>query len=192
MVQMRDYKTKSTLIILAGGLLFGVATAVFLGVRKRRRNAVPSELRRIEDGVIDALRHDAMMHGRGIDVAAIAPGIIELSGAVDSEMEAHHALTVARTVRGVSTVLNRLDVRETEHRLRRRQPSGTAAGTASRWYGMNSGMGQRRQSLETDPAQRDDRATMIDQALAPDAAGALADLTQEDSEKQVLGANKIS
>jgi BON domain-containing protein len=191
MAQMRDNKTKSTIIILAGGLLFGIATAMFLGVRRRRRSAMPTELRRIEDGVIDALRHDAMMHGRGIDVAAIAPGIIELSGSVDSEIEAHHAVTVARTVRGVSTVLNRLDVRE-GHRLRGRQPSGTAAGTASRWYGMNSGMGSRRQSLETEPAQRDDKATMIDQALAPDAAGALADLTQERSEKRELGASKIS
>jgi BON domain-containing protein len=191
MAQMRDNKTKSTIIILAGGLLFGIATAMFLGVRRRRRSAMPTELRRIEDGVIDALRHDAMMHGRGIDVAAIAPGIIELSGSVDSEMEAHHAVTVARTVRGVSTVLNRLDVRE-GHRLRGRQPSGAAAGTASRWYGMNSGMGSRRQSLETEPAQRDDKATMIDQALAPDAAGALADLTEERSEKRELGASKIS
>jgi hypothetical protein len=189
---MEDYRKNTTAWILAGGLFVGFVTAVLLGVRKRRRSAMPSELRRIEDGVIDALRHDAMMHGRGIDVAAIAPGIIELSGLVESDMEAHHAVAVARTVRGVSTVLNRLDVRESQRRLRRTQPTGLAAGTASRWYGMNSGMGRRRQSMETDPAQRDDRARMIDQALAPDAGTAMADLKQERSEKRAMGANKIS
>jgi hypothetical protein len=57
---------------------------------------------------------------------------------------------------------------------------------------MNVGMGRRRQSAETDPAQRDDHADLLDQALSPDPDAALADLKQERSEKRATQANEVS
>ncbi|MGH7461345.1 MAG: hypothetical protein ACREMA_09995, partial [Longimicrobiales bacterium] len=73
---------------------------------------------------------------------------------------------------------------------RARRAGESTAG--SRWYGMNVGMGRRRQSPQTDPAQRDDHADLLDQALAPKTEDALADLTQERTEKRAREANEMS
>lgn len=193
MVWNRKEKAGGALWILAGGIALGLAAAFFLSVRARRKQyAVPSNLRRLEDAVIDALRHDQVLRSRAIEVAAIAPGIIELTGTVESEADGHQAMAVAQGVTGVRTVLNRLDALEAERRLRQRARTSAEANAGSRWYGMNVGMGRRRQSAETDPAQRDDHADLLDQALSPDPDAALADLKQERSEKRATQANEVS
>jgi hypothetical protein len=175
--------------ILIGGVLAGLAAAVFLTGRKRRERTPRSpDLRALEDAVIRALRHDPSVRGRGIDVAAIAPGIIELTGLVESEAEGQHAVDVAHNVIGVRTVLNRLDAREVSQRMRPR----SALKGGSRWYGMSVGMGRRRQSRQTDPARRDDHADLVEEALAPNVDEAVTEVAQERMEKRATPANEIS
>jgi hypothetical protein len=178
--------------ILAAGAMLGLAGALFLLRRSRRRvPRLPADLRELEDSVIDALRRDAVLRHRGIDVAALAPGIIELTGLVDSADEGQHAAAVAHNVAGVRTVLNRLDALELQRRLRpRTQPSQH---TGTRWYGMNVGMGRRRQSRQTDPPRRDDRSDLIEQALVPPRPDeALADLAEQQIDTTPIRANEIS
>jgi BON domain len=160
----------AALWILAAGVLAGFATATILTLRARRQRgpgAAPVErLGALENAVIKALRSDAVLRTRAIDVAAVAPGIVELTGAVESEEEAHHAVDVVQGIAVVRTVLNRLNVGEFERRLRRQRGGGKAEG-GSRWYGMGVGMGRRRQARSTDPDRRDDRADMVESALTP-------------------------
>lgn len=159
----------AALWLLAAGVLAGFATATLLGLRRRRRRAeAPSgRLAELEDAVIRALRADPILRTRAIDVAAVAPGIVELTGSVETEEEAHHAVDVVQGILVVSTVLNRLNLGEFERRLRKQRGTARPEASGSRWYGMGVGMGRRRQSRTTDPDRRDDRADMIDNALAP-------------------------
>ena len=167
--------------ILAAGLAAGLTAAILYGARRRRRapgQEAVGDFFELEDAVIEALRADTTLRGRAIDVSGIAPGIIELTGSVETEEEAHHAVDVVQAVTGVRTVLNRLDLAEFENRVRRatnRQP----AGASSRWYGMGVGMGRRRQSSTTDPARRDDHADMVADAIGPDPEEIIADLNEE-------------
>jgi BON domain-containing protein len=167
----------AALWLLAAGVLAGFATATLLGLRRRRRRAeTPSgRLAELEDAVIRALRADPILRTRAIDVAAVAPGIVELTGSVETEEEAHHAVDVVQGVLVVSTVLNRLNLGEFERRLRKQRGAARAEASGSRWYGMGVGMGRRRQSRTTDPDRRDDRADMIDNALAPRSDDAVND-----------------
>lgn len=177
----RKRKVGTAFWFLAAGVAVGLTTAIVLGVRggRRRQRDGRSDLWPLEDGVIDALRRDQVLRARGIDVAGIAPGIVELTGSVNNEEEAHHAVEVAQSVTGVRTVVNRLDLTEVEQRRRRGQRGVRAQETdGARWYGMGVGMGRRRQSPTTDPAQRDDHADMVQQALQPDPEEAIADATE--------------
>jgi hypothetical protein len=175
----RKRKVGTAFWFLAAGFAVGLGTAVVLGVRTRRQRSREGrpDLWPLEDGVIDALRQDDLLRARGIDVAAIAPGIIELSGSVQNQEEAHHAVDVAQGVTGVRTVVNRLDLVEFEARRRVRRTTQKQAGEGGRWYGMGVGMGRRRQSPVTDPAQRDDHADLVEEALLPDPEEAIADAT---------------
>jgi hypothetical protein len=177
----RKRKVGTAFWFLAAGVAVGLTTALILGIRSGRRRARDgrSDLWPLEDGVIDALRQDKVLRARGIDVAGIAPGIVELTGSVDNEAEAHHAVEVVQGVAGVRTVVNRLDLTEFEHRLRPSPRGGrTQEADGARWYGMGVGMGRRRQSAATDPAQRDDHADMVEEALLPDPEEAIADATE--------------
>ena len=175
----RKQKAGTAFWFLAAGVVVGLTTAMVLGYRTSRRRGAErtSDQWPLEDGVIDALRHDAVLRGRGIDVAGIAPGIIELSGIVETDDEAHHAVEVAQSVQGVRTVVNRLDLAEFEKRRQRgrQRPDGSGS---SRWYGMGVGMGRKRQSDVTEPAQRDDHADLVDEALRPDPVEALEDVVE--------------
>ncbi len=189
--QQKERRAGTALWILIGGALVGLAAAVLLATRARRKSAqIAPDLRSLENAVIKALRHDDVLRARGIDVAGIAPGIIELTGLVESEAEGQHAVAMAHSVFGVRTVLNRLDAREVVQRSRPR--AHMAAEGGSRWYGMNVGMGRRRQSRQTDPAQRDDRADLVDEALLPNPEEAQTEAAQDQLEKQAIEANKIS
>jgi hypothetical protein len=191
MGQKRDNRSKTGLWLLAGGILAGLATVAYFKLRRsEKRVTLPAEVRGLEDAVLAALKSDDILRRRGIDVAVIAPGIVELTGSVETEEEAHHAVAVVQRIPSVRTVLNRLDLSRLEHRVRRRAAGGDS-GSGSRWYGMSVGMGRRRQSKGTDPAQRDDHADMLEDALAPDAEEALADVTQERIERAARS-NEVS
>ncbi len=185
MARKQEGRAGTAFWLLAAGVVAGIAAAVYLGRRAAREKAqLPPGLRALEDAVLDALKRDPVLRERGVDVAAIAPGILELTGTVETEDEAHHAVAVVQSVSGVRTVLNRLDLSRFEQKLRRRPASVSESGSGSRWYGMSVGMGRRRQGKSTDPAQRDDHADMLDQALAPDPEEALADVVQERIERE--------
>jgi hypothetical protein len=165
-------------VALAVGAAVGTAAAVYLAVRRlrarraRARDQVPPELNALEESTVQALREDDVMGRRPIDVAALGPGIIELTGNVQNAEEARHAVEIAQRVAGVHTVINRLTLGDLEEHLaetRARLRAGDPALHETQWYGMSVGMGRRRQAPATDPEQRDDRNRMVSRALEPDA-----------------------
>ncbi|HET7273542.1 MAG TPA: BON domain-containing protein [Longimicrobiaceae bacterium] len=140
----------------------------FRPARLRRRAGEQRELTRLEDAVLDAFLSDPVLGERGIDVGAISPGIIELSGSVVTDQEAAHAVHVANGVVGVSTVVNRMELESELQRLERtrgRFEDGSPSLHEWAWQGQGVGMGKRRQSLETDPDRPDDSQEQKMEAL---------------------------
>ncbi|MGH7458580.1 MAG: BON domain-containing protein [Longimicrobiaceae bacterium] len=128
-----------------------------------------TELFALEDAVLDAFRADPVLSERGVDVGAISPGIIELSGSVHSEDESAVAVSTARGVEGVETVVNRMDVQsemvhleEVRRRLEDRDPALAESG----WEGRRVGMGRMRQGPQTEPDRPDDSQKLRERALA--------------------------
>jgi hypothetical protein len=116
--------------------------------RLRRPGGEMDALAALEDTVLDAFLADPVLSERGIDVGCISRGIVELSGSVYSLEEWERAVRLARRLPGVDTVVNRMDV----------DPAGNArweGHMAGEWTGRQVGMGQRRQSEETDPGADD-------------------------------------
>jgi hypothetical protein len=107
----------------------------------------------LEERVLEAFRNDPVLSERAIDIGEIGEGIIELAGWVDSEAEAEHAVTIARGVPDVDTVVNRMSIGDEEQRLReaqRRVQEGDPALTEARWEGRTVGTGRRRQGTSQD------------------------------------------
>lgn len=107
----------------------------------------------LEERVLEAFRNDPILSERAIDIGAIGDGIIELTGWVRADSESPHAVTVARGVPGVTTVVNRLVVRESEERMgeaARRRADGDPALTEARWEGQRVGTGRRRQGSSSE------------------------------------------
>jgi osmotically-inducible protein OsmY len=109
----------------------------------------------LEERVLEAFNNDPILAERAIDIGTMGAGIIELAGWVDSDDEAEHAMTIARGVPGVETVVNRLLVDDEEHQLGeniRRFQEGDPALNQTHWEGQQVGTGKRRQgtSDETD------------------------------------------
>jgi len=183
MALRRRKRRDTTTWIVVAGVAAGLAAATWLGMRiaRRRGKLPPGELRRLEKSVIRTLREDSILGSRGVDVAAIAPGIVELSGVVDTMEESHHAVDVVQAIDGVRTVVNRLDLGEFTTRRQRRRNGGDLAG-AQRWYGIGVGMGRRRQGRETDPARRDDKADIVSDELIPKRESDIAEAIAEESE----------
>jgi hypothetical protein len=100
---------------------------------------------------------------RAVDIGAISPGIVELSGSVRSEAEADRAVHAANAIEGVRTVVNRLDVESEARAARRAGAEGEAEGRE--WTGRNGGMSRRRQGRQTDPDQSDDAQPQTEKAL---------------------------
>lgn len=102
----------------------------------------------LEERVLEAFSNDPILQERPIDIGAISDGIIELTGWVDTESEVAHAVTVARGVPGVDTVVNRVAVRPEED-LRdataRKYEDGDPTLTEAHWEGQSVGTGRRRQ-----------------------------------------------
>lgn len=102
----------------------------------------------LEERVLEAFSNDPILQERPIDIGAISEGIIELTGWVNAESEVQHAVTVARGVPGVDTVVNRVGVRPEED-LRdataRKYAEGDPTLTEAHWEGQSVGTGKRRQ-----------------------------------------------
>lgn len=146
--------------------------------RLRRLASEQAGLTELEDRILDAFLADRVLSERGIDVGAISPGIVELSGSVWTEDEAHHAVAVANALPGVRTVVNRMDVEEEARQLdraRRRLEEEDDLGE-TRWSGRMVGMSRRRQGRETDPDRPDDSQSQTEKALRD------ADLDQYEDE----------
>lgn len=128
--------------------------------RLRRMGPEQRALNALEDRVLEAFYADPVLGDRGIDIGAISPGIIELSGSVWAEEEAERAVRVATGVNGVRTVVNRMDVedeaRHFERTRRRLEEEGSGLTSLQHGTARVGGMGMRRQGRETDPDRPDD------------------------------------
>ncbi len=108
----------------------------------------------LEERVLEAFRNDPILAERAIDIGSIADGVIELAGWVDDENESQHAVTLARGVPGVDTVVNRIAIGDEERRFEeaaRRVRSGDPSLTETRWEGGQVGTGRRRQGTSDEP-----------------------------------------
>lgn len=123
---------------------------------------------RLEDRILDRIWSDRTLSRRPIDVREVGPGTVELIGSVRTDEEGHHAVSIAQSVEGVGSVVNRLRTEAVETRLadnRRRYKDGDPALHETRWYGGGVGIGRRRQSPQTDPDRRDDKVDMVTREL---------------------------
>lgn len=110
----------------------------------------------LEERVLEAFNNDPILAERAVDIGSLGEGIIELAGWVDSDEEAEHAMTIARGVPGVDTVVNRLMIGEEEELIeenRRRREAGDPALNDKGWEGQQVGIGKRRQG-SSDEADR--------------------------------------
>jgi hypothetical protein len=113
----------------------------------------------LEERVLEAFRNDPILAERAIDIGAIGDATIELAGWVNTEEEAEHAVTIARGVPDVETVVNRIAVGDEEERIRdhtRRFADGDDALTEARWEGRTVGTGRRRQGTSDEPDRHAD------------------------------------
>ena len=62
----------------------------------------------LEERVLEAFRNDPVLSTRAVDIGSLRTGVIELAGVVETAQEAQHAVTIARGVPGVQTVVNRI------------------------------------------------------------------------------------
>lgn len=121
----------------------------------------------IEERVLEAFEEDAVLGERAIEIGAIADGVIELSGLVESEAESRRAETVARRVPGVTSIVNRLSVSDEVERQSPPAEEAALGDAASaedtsepleggRWEGQRVGTGRRRQGTSDDPDRHAD------------------------------------
>jgi hypothetical protein len=132
----------------------------------------------LEERVLEAYMNDPILSERAVDIGEIGTGIIELAGWVETDEEADHAVTVARGVPDVDTVVNRLTIGAEEDILEEnfdRFAEGDSALTDTRWEGQQVGTGKRRQgsSKEID-RHADPRTEMSDKWLSENEAMKLA------------------
>jgi osmotically-inducible protein OsmY len=102
----------------------------------------------LEERVLEAFRNDPVLCERAIDIGSLNDGVIELAGWVENDDEARHAVTIARGVPGVDTVVNRIAIGDEERRFEdaaRRFDEGDPSLTETRWEGRQVGTGRRRQ-----------------------------------------------
>ena len=128
----------------------------------------------LEERVLEAFRNDPILSERAIDIGSIGEGVIELAGWVEQDDEAQHAVTIARGVPDVDTVVNRIAVGSEERRFAdaaRRFDEGDPALTEARWEGQRVGTGRRRQGTSNDPDRHADPKTELgDRWLREDSA----------------------
>lgn len=154
------------------GVSAGVAAGVWIWRRRGRQEPAPHRRWSRPEGtgseVAEALRRDRTLARRDIEVDAIADGVIELTGSVQTRSEAQRAVSIVQGRRGIYTVVNRLVVEEEESQreeTRRRRAEGAPELQERGHHGMGVGMGTRRQSPDTDPDRPSDRQKMLDREL---------------------------
>ncbi|HKO15212.1 MAG TPA: BON domain-containing protein [Gemmatimonadaceae bacterium] len=127
----------------------------------------------LEERVLEAFRNDPTLSERAVDIGELREGVIELAGWVETDDEARHAVTIARGVPGVDTVVNRITVGEDERRFgesARRVDEGDPALTEARWEGQRVGTGRRRQGTSAEMDRHADPKVDLEQRwLATDA-----------------------
>ncbi|MGH7468406.1 MAG: BON domain-containing protein [Longimicrobiales bacterium] len=100
---------------IASVIAFGALASGFLVSRRGRRflRDVWQERRRsvLEDRVIDNIWGEPVLGRRMVDVAEIDPGVIAVFGEVRSSDEQRALLSIARNVKGVVNVEDRLTVK---------------------------------------------------------------------------------
>ena len=107
----------------------------------------------LEEHVLEAFRNDPVLSERAIDIGGIGEATIELAGWVSTEEESEHAVTIARGVPGVLTVLNRIAIGDEEERIAdhaRLFAEGDDAHTEAHWDGNTVGTGRPRQGSSAD------------------------------------------
>ena len=116
---------KAARVGVAGAIALGAVASGLLLTRSGRRllGEVWEGRRRttIEDRVLDRLWHDKVVGRRRIDAAEISEGVIELTGAVRSELERGRVLALVESVKGVREVDDRLEVQAAEPGKRRQR-----------------------------------------------------------------------
>jgi hypothetical protein len=143
----------------------------------------------LEERVLEAYKNDPTLSERAIDIGAVEDGIIELTGWVNSEDEAHQAVVVARGVPGVATVVNRLGIRTDEvlfDDAAHHYEDGDPPFTERHWEGQQVGTGRRRQGNSEDVDRHaDPKNKLEDRALSEDKAFlSAADDIPEDTPRQ--------
>ena len=128
----------------------------------------------LEERVLEAFRNDPILSERAVDIGAVEDGIIELTGWVNSDEEAHQAVVIARGVPGVETVVNRLAIRSDEDLFddaANRYEDGDPPFTERHWEGQQVGTGRRRQGNSTEVDRHaDPRNVLEDRSLKEDKA----------------------
>lgn len=128
----------------------------------------------MEERVLDAFRNDPVLASRAIDIGSISEGVIELAGWVESEDESELAVTIARGVPGVTTVVNRIALGDEEERFEdaaRRFESDEEHGANAHWEGQRVGTGRRRQGNSGEVDRHADPKTQLGERwLREDAA----------------------
>jgi hypothetical protein len=128
----------------------------------------------IEERVLEAFRNDPILSERAVDIGSVEDGIIELTGVVNSDDEAHQAVVVARGVPGVDTVVNRLVIRTDEELFdtaAHHYEDGDPPFTERHWDGQQVGTGRRRQGNSTEiDRHADPRNVLEDRSLSEDSA----------------------
>jgi hypothetical protein len=120
----------------------------------------------LEERVLEAFRNDPILSERAVDIGGIGESTIELAGWVSTDEESEHAVTIARGVPGVGTVLNRIVVGDEEERVRE-HASRFAAGeddhTEARWEGHTVGTGRPRQGTSADIDRHADPRVVLEE-----------------------------
>jgi hypothetical protein len=128
----------------------------------------------LEERVLEAYKNDPTLSERAIDIGAVEDGIIELTGWVNSEDEAHQAVVVARGVPGVATVVNRLAIRTDEDLFdgaAHHYEDGDPPFTDRHWDGQQVGTGRRRQgNSEEIDRHADPKNKLEDRSLSEEKA----------------------
>jgi hypothetical protein len=137
-------------------------------------DTVSARAEALERRVLEAYQNDPILCERPVDIGAISEGIVELTGWVNNEEEAAHAVTIARGVPGIDTVVNRLAVRPEEDRFdeyAERYASGDPQLTERHWEGQQVGTGRRRQGNSSEPDRHaDPRPALEERWTREDAA----------------------
>ena len=123
----RSVGKTATRVGIAGAIALGAIASGLLRTRSGRRLVGEvwqgRQRTRIEDRVMDALWRDKVLGRRRIDAAEIVDGVIELSGAVRSDVERGRAIAIAESVKGVGEVEDRMVVSAEAGRGRGRKPN---------------------------------------------------------------------